>query len=280
MLRKESEAVSEGNGLVHQEEEFGFGQSGLADGYREIRSLSKQLEKRLDKVTRLLEQLSACLEHEAWQPRLAMEADGPANTKTYERTEGAATAVQAMRGDGFSARWVEPGPNTNLASFGVKAEPPALPYRDNVMVESGDAAPKSCLPSLKRRSPTAAGGLLPTGEASTATRTTSNEPLLRFYATEEMNPEEDSKKENLWTSILSACYDGSFWKLLAAPYCRRVVETKFRQNRMFDPGGSQGHLLAWLFLGSWRVLVCGEVIWAGAAGDELQHFIRGDSLAL
>ena len=162
----------------------------------------------------------------------------------------------------------------------MKAEPPALPCRDDVVVESGDAAPESCLPSLEMHSPTAAGGLLPTGEASTATRTTSNEPLLRFYATEEMNPEEDSKNKNLWTSIPSACYDSSFWKLLAAPYYRRVVETKSRQNRMFDPGGSQGHLRACPFLGSWRVLVCGEVIWAGAAGDELQRFIGGDSLTL
>ena len=97
MLRKESEAVSEGNDPVHREEEFGFGQPALADEYREIRSLSKQQEIRLDKITTLLEQLSACLEHEARQPRLAMEADRPANTKTRERTEGAATAVQAMR---------------------------------------------------------------------------------------------------------------------------------------------------------------------------------------
>ena len=68
------------------------------DEYREITSLSKQKEIRLDKITRLLEQLSAYLEHEARQPRLSMEADGPANTKTRERTEGAATAVQAMLG--------------------------------------------------------------------------------------------------------------------------------------------------------------------------------------
>ena len=31
MLRKESEAVSEDNGPVHQEEKFGFGQPALAD---------------------------------------------------------------------------------------------------------------------------------------------------------------------------------------------------------------------------------------------------------
>ena len=70
MLRKKSEVVSKGNGPVHQEE-FGFGQPALADEYREIMSLSKQQEIRLDKITRLLEQLSACLEHESRQPRLA-----------------------------------------------------------------------------------------------------------------------------------------------------------------------------------------------------------------
>ena len=31
------------------------------------------------------------------------------------------------------------------------------------------------------------------------------------------------------------------------------------------------------FLGSWRAFVCGEVIRTGAAGDELQRFIGGDS---
>ena len=87
-----------------------------------------------------------------------MEADGPANTTTRKRMEGAATAVQAMRGNGFSARRVEPGPNTDSTSFGVKAEPPTLPCRDDIVVESGDAVPKSCLPSLEMRSLTAAGG--------------------------------------------------------------------------------------------------------------------------
>ena len=147
MLRKESENVSEGNGPVHQEDEFGFGQPALADEYRETKNLFNQHNIRLDKITRLLEQLSACLEHEARQPRLAMEVDGPANTKTRERTEGAATAVKAMRGDSFSACRVDPGPKTST-SFGVKAEHPALPCRDDVVVGSGDAAPKSCLPSL------------------------------------------------------------------------------------------------------------------------------------
>ena len=97
-----------------------------------------------------------------------MKADGPANTKTRERTEGAAIAVQAMRGDSFSACWVDPGPKTST-SFGVKAEPPALSCRDDVLVEDGATVPKSCLPSLEIRSPTAAGGLVITGETSTST---------------------------------------------------------------------------------------------------------------
>ena len=152
-----------------------------------------------------------CLEHSARQPRLAVEADGQPNTKTRKRTEGAATAVQAMRADGFSARRVEPGPNTNSTSFGVKAEPPTFPCRDDVVVESGNAASESCLPSLEMHSSTAAGGLVPTGEASTASETTSNEPLLRFYETEEMNPEADSKMEDSWTLTPSAsCESSSF----------------------------------------------------------------------
>ena len=130
------------------------------------------------------------LEHEARQPCLIMEADGHADTtKTRERTEGAATAVQAMRGDGFSARRVEPGPTTNSTRFGVKAEPPGLPCRDDVAVESDPAASESCLPSMEMRSSTAAGGLVPTGEASTASETTLNEPPRRFFPTGETDLE-------------------------------------------------------------------------------------------
>ena len=142
----------------------------------------------MDDITRYFDQHAASLKQDARQPRLAMEADEHANTKTRKRTEGAAIAVQAMRGDGFSARRVEPGPNTSPTSFGMKAEPPALPCRDDVVVESGDAAPELCLPLLEMPTTTAAGGLVPTGKTSKATETTSNEPLLRFYATEETNP--------------------------------------------------------------------------------------------
>ena len=131
------------------------------------------------------------VEHEARQPRLAMEADEPAKTKTRNRTEGAATAIQAMHGDSFSTCRVDPGPKTNSTSFGMMVEPPGPPCREDVLVEDGAAAPKSCLPSLEVRSPTAAGGLLPTGEASTATNATFNKLPLRLYTTEETNSKEN-----------------------------------------------------------------------------------------
>ena len=93
-----------------------------------------------------------------------------------------------MHGDSCTAQKVQDGPKTST-SFDVKAEPPALPCRDGVLVEDGAAAPKSYLPSLEMRLPSATGGLLPAGKTPTATETTSKEPLLRFYATEETNLE-------------------------------------------------------------------------------------------
>ena len=211
----------------------------------------------MNEISDVMDQHVTRLEHGARQPRLAMEVDGQASTKTSERTEGAATAVQAMRRDCFSARRVEPGPTTNSTSFGVKAEPPALPCRDNVVVESGLAASESCLPSMQMRSSTAAGGIVPTGDASKASETTLNEPPPRFCLTEET----DLKAKISWTSVPSASCDSSSIfqerNLSATPYCRRVVDTKSEQSGTFDPGGSRGHLRACPFLGSWRASVCG-----------------------
>ena len=217
--------------------------------------------RKLDEISdemRVMDQHVTSLEHGARQPRLAMETDRLANTKTRERTEGAATVVQAMRGDRFSACRVEPDPMTNSTSFGMMSEPPTLPCRDDVVVENGDASPKSCLLSLEMRSPTAAGGLVPTGKTSTATETTVNEPLLHFYSTEEAN----CKK----TSTPCVSYNSSVLNLLATSSCRKVMETKSVENMTIDSGGSQGHFLACPVLGSWCALLCGEVICAGAAG--------------
>ena len=91
-----------------------------------------------------------------------------------------------------------------------------------------------------------------------------------------MDPEADSMEDS-WTVTPSASYDSSnFWRLFAAPYCYRVVDTKSSQNRIFDPGGSRGHLRACPVLGPWRALVYGEFLRAGAAGEELQRFFSDE----
>ena len=185
-----------------------------------------------------------------------MEADGLAITKTQEHTEGATTTVQAMHGDSFSVCRVDSGPKITSTSFGIKAEPPTLPCRDDVVVENRAAASKSCLPSLEMRTPAAAGGLLPTGKTSTATKTTFNEPPLQFYSTEEASCKKNS------TPYVS--YDSSFRNLLAVSSCRKAMETKSGENRTFDPGGSQGRLHACPLMGTWRALLCGEVKSVGA----------------
>ena len=71
-----------------------------------------------------------------------------------------------MNEDSSSAR-VNGGP-TSLTNFGIIAEPPALPSVNDVLVEKGAEAPKPCPSSVEMRTPTAAGGLLPAGTASTA----------------------------------------------------------------------------------------------------------------
>ena len=84
----------------------------------------------------------------------------------------------------------------------MKVKPPALPCRDDVLVENGAAVPKSCLPPLEMRSPRAAGSLLPTGETSTATKTTFDYSTVWFCQTEETHSER--------TSTPSAWYDSGF----------------------------------------------------------------------
>ena len=177
----------------------------------------------------------------------------PADEKTRERTEGAAKAVQAMHGDRFSARRVQDGPKSSTTSE-VKTKLPALPCRDDVLVENGAAAPKSFFSSLEMRTPTAAGSSFPTGKTSTATRTTFDQPTLWFCLTE---------VTNLRTSTLYVSHYSNFY-LRAAPSCRRVIETKSGQNMMFDPGGFTGRLRACPFLGMWRTFLCGEVLHLGA----------------
>ena len=113
-----------------------------------------------------------------------------------------------MHGDSFFASGVDPGPKTNSANFGVKAEPPALPCRDDVVVKNGTAAPKSCLSPLEMRT-TVAYGLLPTGETSTAIKTTSDYSTIWFCQAEETHFKR--------ISILPAWYHSNFREINYLP---------------------------------------------------------------
>ena len=130
MLRKESEAVPEGNGPVPRQGGLGSGQPTVEDVYRMTKETFEEWDTNMDELLRERRSIDQRLtrpEHDTRQPRLTMEADGPANTKIRERTEGVATAVQAMHGDSFSACRVDPGPMANSTNFGMMAKPPTLP---------------------------------------------------------------------------------------------------------------------------------------------------------
>ena len=176
-------------------------------------------------MTRGTSQREASLKHDARQPCLAMEADGPTDTKTRERTEGAATAVQSMHGDSCTAQKVQDGPKIST-SFGMKYEPPVLPCSDDVLVENGDASPKSCLSPVEMRKSIPAGGFLYAGSASTNKAQGTNVPpqLISWSF------RETSEEKSIGTT-----------RQTFAKYNRsrhpKVIETKSRQNMVFDPGG-------------------------------------------
>ena len=96
MPRNWSEAVPEGNGPVPQQEEFGSDQPTVVYIYRMIKELFDESDRKLDEFMenlRATDQREASLVQDARQPRLAMEPDMPADTKTRERTYGAAKAA-------------------------------------------------------------------------------------------------------------------------------------------------------------------------------------------
>ena len=175
-------------------------------------------------------------------PRLAIVRRAP--LQQFKRCMGIAV-LQTNR--------VDPDPMCTT-SFGDDCTgPPALSCsREEALVDKGAATPKSCLSPLEMRSPIAAGGLLPTGETSTATTNTFDHPALWFYLTEETN---------LRTSILYILYFSSFEWIYSrqALFWPRVIETKSGQNSMSDLGGSQGRLHVCPFLETWRALLCGKV---------------------
>ena len=203
----------------------------------------------------MTEQRSADLEQDARQQRFAMEVDVPSTIVTRNHTEDVAED-QAKHGDTCSAKMAQAGPASST-SFGVNfTGPPALPFsRDDALVGNSAAAPKWCISPSDIRTPTATGGLLPTGKASTTTRINYYQSLLRFCVIEETNYER--------TSIQYVTYYSSFWWInnqRAAPFWRRIMQTKLRQTLIFDPGDSTGRLHACPFLGTWRALFCEKVL--------------------
>ena len=130
MPRSWSKDVHGGDGPVPQQEEFGSDQPTLADVYRlseesfdrRLKIMKSRFDQQEEKLNKLIEirgtsQRLASLEHDARQPRLAMEVDMQTDTKNYKRMEGATTAVQAMHGDSCSANRVDPDPMCST-SFG------------------------------------------------------------------------------------------------------------------------------------------------------------------
>ena len=146
-----------------------------------INSLFDKSDRKLDELTEMIRatrQRLAGLEQVARHPHFATEADVPTDSKTRKRTENAA-ADQTKHGDSCSAKKFAAGPPICLTSFGDDStEPPALSCRDDIIVDKGAVAPKPCLSLVEVRKLTAAGGLLPAGIASTATRTIFHQPPL------------------------------------------------------------------------------------------------------
>ena len=178
--------------------------------------------------------------------------------------DNAAAAVQMKHGDRCSAKRVQSGP-TSSTNFGMKDEPPALPRRDDVLVDICTAALKPCFSPAEMRTLIAAGGLLPTGKTSTATPTIFHQPApLWFCQTKEIK----SRTSQYATD------HSTFWKF-------KVLETKSRQTLVFDPGGCTGHLRACPFLGAWRALLCREVLCLGTGWyPRLQRFLADGGLGV
>ena len=65
------------------------------------------------------------------------------------------------------------GDDSTETSFGDDSTEPPAPenFIDDALVDGGAEALKPCLSPVEMRTPTAAGGLLPAGAASTAMRT-------------------------------------------------------------------------------------------------------------
>ena len=232
-------------------------------------------EERFDRMGKHLDMMSertgmlratnkrlAGLEHEARRPCLATEANVEPDTRTRKRTEGASAADRVMNGDSSFARvdFV----STSLTSFGMIAEPPA-PEKSigDALVDKDAEELKPCLLPVEMRTPTAAGGLLPAGTASTGMRTIFSR-LQSSWTLGDM-----TKKRTSWTNFNQL-----------APLCwRKVIQTKSRQTLVFDPGGCcSGRLRSCPFLGGRHALLSGWVRLDTAMVSEARAFCCSEDL--
>ena len=152
-----------------------------------------------------------------------MKADVPEDKKTRESTEG---FVQDGRlGDISSDRVHDP---MRLTSFGDQdyTKPPALPCRDNALVNQGQEMAKPCLSPVEIRKSTPAGSSLHAGAASTNKAQGTNFPpqLLPWSF------RETSEEKNICTTRQTFAKYNRSWH-------PKVIDTKSRQNMVFDPGG-------------------------------------------
>ena len=128
----------------------------------QFEKLDKLLVKRGNKLDDMVNetpntnQRRAGLQHQAQQPRLAMKADVLEDKKTRESTEDFA---QDGRLEYISSDRVHDP--MRLTSFGEQdyTEPPALPCRDDALVNQGQEVAKPCLSPVEMRKSTPAGGL-------------------------------------------------------------------------------------------------------------------------
>ena len=138
MPRKRSKAVPKGNCSVPQQEELESDQPTLADVYRLFKEIFDKMDMKLNgelaEKIRPTRQYLAGLEQDARQPRLAPR----------KCTENAAADQAKYRHD-CSAKRINTGPSMYLTSFGDDStEPPALPCRDDAMVDKDAAVSKPC----------------------------------------------------------------------------------------------------------------------------------------
>ena len=220
----------------------------MAELYRILQERFGRSDKQLDGLigkTRETKQRLADLQYEARQPRLNAEADVQPDPKTCKRTEGAA-ADRSKHGDSSFAR-VNDGP-TSLTTFGVIVEPRLLAPEKcigDALVNKGAEAPMPHFPLVKvRMLSSTTGGLLPTDTTSAMMGAIFPPPPSSWSLVKETKEKTDRTNFNQ----------------LAPPSWRKVVQTKLRQNLVFDPGGCSSHLRGYPFLGGRHALLCGGFV--------------------